>query len=156
MANSRHGSGYGSAGLSKQPWAGSKKTLLVGYLTLPCRGICFAMSNDIWTLLWFQCLDGVAAGAFGVLSVLIMSDLTQGTGRFSMMQGGLATGIGIGASASHGIGGAWGPRMQSAIFTGAGCVCVREGCVGTLCGRGCLPLLGLAARALCRAPPSPT
>lgn len=95
----------GCGWLSKQPWAGSKRTLLVGYMTLPCRGICFALSDNIWTLLWFQCLDGVAAGAFGVLAVLIMSDLTQGTGRFSMMQGGLATGIGIGASASNGIGG---------------------------------------------------
>ena len=78
----------------------------------------------------FQCLDGVAAGAFGVLAVLIMSDLTQGTGRFSMMQGGLATGIGIGASASNGIGGAWGPRMRSAICDLRGrCVCVLGGCM---------------------------
>ena len=50
-------------------------------------------------------LDGIGAGCFGVLTVLIMSDLSQGTGRFSLLQGALSTGIGIGAAMSNGLGG---------------------------------------------------
>lgn len=91
--------------LAKQPWAGSKRTLFFAYLSLPIRSIAFAYSEDPWTLLSFQMLDGIGAGAFGVLAVLIMSDLSQGTGRFSFLQGALATGIGIGAAISNGLGG---------------------------------------------------
>jgi MFS family permease len=48
-----------------------------------------------------QILDGVAGGIFGVLSILMVADLTKGTGRFNLTQGMLATSIGIGASLSN-------------------------------------------------------
>lgn len=93
--------------LATKGWAGgSVKLLLLASLTLPIRAFAFAASNNIWTLLGLQFLDGISAGAFGVLAVLIMCDLTEGTGRFSMMQGALATAIGGGAAASNGIAGA--------------------------------------------------
>ncbi len=41
-----------------------------------------------------QLLDGVAAGIFGVISVLIASDLMRGTGRFNLAQGLTALAVG--------------------------------------------------------------
>jgi MFS family permease len=48
-----------------------------------------------------QILDGIAGGIFGVLSVLMVADLTKGSGRFNVTQGMLATSIGIGAGLSN-------------------------------------------------------
>jgi dipeptide/tripeptide permease len=52
-------------------------------------------------LITIQILDGVGAGIFGVLSVLVIAQLTQGTGRFNLAQGAVATAIGIGAALSN-------------------------------------------------------
>jgi len=46
-------------------------------------------------------LDGVGAGIFGVVSIIMVADLTRGTGRFNVTQGALATAVGIGASVSN-------------------------------------------------------
>ena len=48
-----------------------------------------------------QILDGIAAGIFGVLWVLVVADLSRGTGRFNFLQGAIATATGIGASLSN-------------------------------------------------------
>ena len=53
------------------------------------------------TLVAVQLLDGVGAGIFGVVGVLVIADLTRGTGRSNFMQGALATATGLGASASR-------------------------------------------------------
>jgi MFS family permease len=45
-------------------------------------------------------LDGIGAGIFGVVSVLVIADLTQGTGRFNVTQGAITTAQGIGAALS--------------------------------------------------------
>ena len=45
--------------------------------------------------------DGVAAGIFGVISVLIAADLMRGTGRFNLAQGLTALATGIGAALSN-------------------------------------------------------
>ena len=45
-----------------------------------------------------QLLDGIGAGIFGVVSVLVVADLTRGTGRFNLTQGALATATGVGAA----------------------------------------------------------
>jgi MFS family permease len=50
-------------------------------------------------------LDGVGSGIFGVCSILLMSDLTENTGQFAAMQGMVATCLGLGSSASHGVAG---------------------------------------------------
>jgi MFS family permease len=44
--------------------------------------------------------DGVGVGVYGVLSVLVVADLTRGTGRFNFTQGAIATATGVGASLS--------------------------------------------------------
>ncbi len=46
-------------------------------------------------------LDGVAAGIFGVVSILIAADLMRGTGRFNLAQGLVALSVGIGAGLSN-------------------------------------------------------
>jgi MFS family permease len=51
-------------------------------------------------------LDGVGAGIFGVVSVLVIADLTRSTGRFNLTQGALAAAVGIGASLSQFVAGA--------------------------------------------------
>jgi arsenical pump membrane protein len=48
-----------------------------------------------------QLLDGVAAGIFGVISIIIAADLMRGTGRFNLAQGLVALSTGLGAAASN-------------------------------------------------------
>lgn len=50
-------------------------------------------------------MDGVAAAIFGVVSVLVIADLTRGTGRFNFTLGATATAVGIGAALSQVIAG---------------------------------------------------
>jgi MFS family permease len=52
-----------------------------------------------------QALDGVAAAIFGVVSVLVIADLTRGTGRFNLTLGAITTAVGIGAALSQVIAG---------------------------------------------------
>jgi MFS family permease len=50
-------------------------------------------------------MDGVGAGIFGVVSVLVIADLTRGTGRFNLTLGAITTAVGIGAALSQVIAG---------------------------------------------------
>jgi len=52
-------------------------------------------------LIAIQVLDGIGAGVFGVLGLIVISDLTQGSGRFNLVQGVLATAVAVGASLSN-------------------------------------------------------
>jgi MFS family permease len=56
-------------------------------------------------LIAIQTLDGVANAVFGVVSILVIKDRAQGTGRFNVAAGSLATTVGVGAAASTTIGG---------------------------------------------------
>jgi MFS family permease len=47
----------------------------------------------------------VAAALFGVVSVLVIADLTRGSGRFNLTLGVIGTAVGIGASLSQVIAG---------------------------------------------------
>ncbi len=80
---------------------GRRPTFLVGFLVLPVRGLLYTLTDDPRWLVAIQLLDGIGAGIFGVVGVLVIADLTRGTGRFNWMQGALATATGIGASASQ-------------------------------------------------------
>ena len=51
-------------------------------------------------LIAVQALDGVSGTMLGVLTALIVADLTSGTGRFNLAQGFVGTMSGIGASLS--------------------------------------------------------
>ncbi|MGI8745106.1 MAG: MFS transporter [Bryobacteraceae bacterium] len=79
---------------------GRKPLLLIGFGVLPIRGALYTLTGSIPFLIGIQFLDGVANTIFGVVSILVVADLTRGTGRFNLAQGGLATAVGIGASVS--------------------------------------------------------
>lgn len=84
---------------------GRKAVFLVALAVLPVRGVLFAFLTGPYAVVAIQLLDGVAAGIFGVVSVLIASDLTRGTGRFNLAQGLVALCVGIGAALSNGTAG---------------------------------------------------
>jgi MFS family permease len=89
------------------PWAGRRANtwgrrplLVVGFAALPIRALIFAGTTDPTILIVAQLLDGVSATMLGVLTALIVADLTAGTGRFNLAQGFIGTMSGVGASLS--------------------------------------------------------
>jgi MFS family permease len=94
------------------PWAGRRANtwgrrplLLVGFAALPIRALIFAWTTDPMILIVAQVLDGVSATMLGVLTALIVADLTAGTGRFNLAQGFVGTTSGVGASLSTALSG---------------------------------------------------
>ncbi|MGA3019476.1 MAG: MFS transporter [Bryobacteraceae bacterium] len=84
---------------------GRKPLLLIAFGVLPVRAVLYTFTHRTGTLVAIQILDGVGAGIFGVVSVLVIADLTQGTGRFNLTLGAISTAVGIGASLSQVIAG---------------------------------------------------
>lgn len=84
----------------RAPDAGRKPVFLLAFAVLPVRGVLYTLSNNAYFLVGVQVLDGLAGGIFGVISVIMIADLTRGTGRFNFVQGAIATALGIGASLS--------------------------------------------------------
>jgi MFS family permease len=92
------------AGRKAGTW-GRKPLLLIAFAALPIRGVLYTLTDNTECLIAIQILDGVAAAIFGVVSVLVIADLTQGTGRFNFTLGAISTAVGIGASLSQVIAG---------------------------------------------------
>jgi predicted MFS family arabinose efflux permease len=88
------------AGRLAESW-GRKPVLALGFAALPIRGLLYTMVRNPYALVSIQILDGIGAGIFGVVAVIIVSDLARGTGRFNFIQGALNTGVSIGASISN-------------------------------------------------------
>ena len=84
---------------------GRKPLLLIAFGVLPIRGILYTLTSNTELLVAIQVLDGIGAGIFGVVSVLVIADLTRGTGRFKLTLGAITTAVGIGASLSQVIAG---------------------------------------------------
>jgi predicted MFS family arabinose efflux permease len=84
---------------------GRKPLLLIAFGVLPVRGLLYTLTHRTAELVAIQILDGVGAGIFGVVSVLVIADLTQGSGRFNLTLGAISTAVGIGASLSQVIAG---------------------------------------------------
>jgi MFS family permease len=80
---------------------GRRPVFLVGFAVLPIRGLFYTLTDNSYWLIGNQILDGVGAGIFGVSALLVMADLTRGTGRFNFAQGMVATAIGLGAALSN-------------------------------------------------------
>lgn len=85
---------------------GRRPLLLLGFGVLPLRGVLYTVASGMVPLIAIQFFDGVANAIFGVVSILVIADRTRGTGRFNLMQGALATAVGIGAALSTTVGGA--------------------------------------------------
>jgi hypothetical protein len=79
---------------------GRKPIFLVALAVLPVRGVLFTLTDSPYAIVAIQLLDGVAAGIFGVISIIIASDLMRGTGRFNLAQGLVALCVGLGAAIS--------------------------------------------------------
>jgi len=84
---------------------GRKPLLLIAFGVLPIRGVLYTLTSNTVLLVAIQILDGVGAGIFGVVSVLVIADLTRGTGRFNLTLGAITTAVGIGAALSQVIAG---------------------------------------------------
>ena len=87
------------AGRLTDRW-GHKPIFMIAFIALPIRGVLFTLSDQPSFVIPVQILDGVGAAVFGVLSVLVVADLTKGTGHFNLTQGAIATATGVGASLS--------------------------------------------------------
>ncbi len=84
---------------------GRKPLLLVGFGVLPVRALLYTLTHNTEILIAIQLLDGVANAIFGVVSILVVADRTRDTGRFNLVQGALATAVGLGAALSTTFGG---------------------------------------------------
>jgi predicted MFS family arabinose efflux permease len=80
---------------------GRKPLLLIAFGVLPIRGVLYTFTTRTVLLVAIQVLDGIGAGIFGVVSVLVIADLTRGTGRFNLTLGAITTAVGIGAALSQ-------------------------------------------------------
>jgi MFS family permease len=86
-------------GRAAKSW-GRRPLLLIGFAALPVRALLFASLLDPPLLIVFQLLDGISGAVLGVLTALVIADVTGGTGRFNLAQGMVGTASGIGASLS--------------------------------------------------------
>ncbi|MBM6594475.1 MFS transporter [Microvirga pudoricolor] len=105
---------------------GRRPIFLVALGVLALRGALYPVSDNPYWLVGVQALDGIGAGIFGALFPLIISDLTQGTGRFNVSQGIVATAQGIGGALSTTVAGliVVSAGYSAAFFTLAGIAAV--------------------------------
>jgi MFS family permease len=89
------------------PWVGyysdkwgRKPLLLLGFGLEIIRALLLAFSANVSVLLTAQFLGGISAAAVTVLTILVITDLTTGTGRFNLVRGFIGTLIAIAASIS--------------------------------------------------------
>jgi MFS family permease len=116
------------------PWVGfhsekrgRRPLLLIGFGIEPIRAILLAVTPVYPVLVVGQILSGISGATIGVLTVLIITDLTAGTGRFNLAVGIVGALSGIAASLSTSATGflfqAFGPRIGylplAAIAAGA-------------------------------------
>jgi MFS family permease len=94
------------------PWVGQraeqrgrKPLLLVGFAALPLRALLFALTSNPVALIAIQVLDGITGTVIGVMTPLVIADVTKGSGRFNLAQGLLGTMMGVGASLSPALSG---------------------------------------------------
>jgi hypothetical protein len=72
--------------------------LIIGLAAVPIRSSLFALTADPIFLVLIQLLDGLSGATLGVLTALIVADVTAGTGRFNLAQGLVGAASGVGAT----------------------------------------------------------
>jgi MFS family permease len=87
------------AGRSAEKW-GRRPILLPGYSALPIRGALLAGITDPYMIILIQLLDGLGAAVFGVLTPLIVADITRDTGHYTTCLGVIGLAVGSGATLS--------------------------------------------------------
>src|SRR5262249_26086712 len=66
----------------------------------PVRAALLAFTSNYAFLIAAQVLNGISGAVIGVLTVIVITDLTVGTGRFNLAQGAVGAMLGLAASAS--------------------------------------------------------
>src|SRR5262249_59413338 len=73
------------------PWVGQwaknwgrRPLLLIGLGALPIRALLFASVADPTLVVAFQLLDGISGAVLGVLTALVIADVTGGTAPFNL------------------------------------------------------------------------
>jgi MFS family permease len=84
---------------------GRKPLLLIGFGIETLRALLLAFYASYPVLIVGQCLGGISAATVTVLTVLMVADMTTGTGRFNLIQGFIGTIIAIAAAISTGASG---------------------------------------------------
>lgn len=79
---------------------GRKPLLVAGFCILPLRIALFAVTPDAWYLVGVQALGGLTTATIGIMTPLVIADLTRGTGRFNLAQGAAGTASALGAALS--------------------------------------------------------
>jgi len=79
---------------------GRRLVLLIGFSTLPVRGVLFATLVNPAALVLIQGLDGIAAACVGILVPLVASDIAGRSGRYNLSMGFIGLAIGVGATVS--------------------------------------------------------
>jgi MFS family permease len=94
------------------PWVGRQAQergrrwiFLIGFAALPVRAAAVAFVSDPYLLVALQVLDGLSGAVMGVLTALIVADLTRNTGHFNAALGAIGTATGLGATLSPALAG---------------------------------------------------
>jgi MFS family permease len=111
---------------------GRKRLFLVAFLLVPVRALLFALVDNKYALMSLQVIDGLGAGIYGVLLIVMMADLGKGTGHFNLLQGTTYSAVGLGMALSNILGGF---MVKQAGYAAA---------FGTLAGVGALATLFFA------------
>jgi MFS family permease len=89
------------------PWVGyhserfgRKPLLLIGLAAQAVRALVLALFDNYPAFIIAQMLDGISGAVIGVLTLLVIVDITAGSGRFNLARGLVATISGIAAAAS--------------------------------------------------------
>jgi MFS family permease len=101
------------AGRAAEGW-GRRPILLLGFGALPIRGVLFAGVADPYPMIMIQLLDGFSAAALGVLTALIVADITGDSGHYTTALGVVGLAIGGGATLSTTAAGLIADRFGSA------------------------------------------
>ncbi len=79
---------------------GRKYLLLLAFAALLVRAVLFAMAFSPWYLVGVQVLGGLTAAVIGILTPLIVADLTARTGRYNFALGSVSMIASVGATIS--------------------------------------------------------
>ena len=79
---------------------GRRLVLVIGFCTLPIRGVLFATLVSPAALVLIQALDGIAGACVGILVPLVASDIAGRSGRYNLSMGFIGLAIGVGATVS--------------------------------------------------------
>jgi MFS family permease len=79
---------------------GHRPLLLAAFAIVPMQGVLSALVHGTAGLIAIQALGGAGVGLFAALTPLLLADVMQGTGRYNLAQGAVATMRALGVTSS--------------------------------------------------------